>query len=84
MKYILSLILLCLTATGYSQAKQYLYYFDKDLNSADKNSAVFYGTGEPDGNLLKVMLYNNKDKHLIMIEHRKAYRIQPVTITKPK
>ncbi len=69
MKYILLLILHFVTIAGVSQGKQYLYYFDKDLNSVDKNNAVFYGTGVPEENLIKLMLYNNKDKHLIMIEH---------------
>ena len=36
---------------------------------ADEAHAVFYGTGAYENGLLKLMLYNNKDRHLIMIEH---------------
>ncbi len=69
MKYILSALLFLFSAGCFSQSKQYLYYFDKDLNSVDQSHALFYGTGEYENGLLKLMLYNNKDKHLIMIEH---------------
>jgi hypothetical protein len=69
MKYILSALLLLASAGCFSQAKEYLYYFDRDLNMADESHAVFYGTGAYENGLLKLMLYNNQDKHLIMIEH---------------
>lgn len=69
MKYILSYFLLIVSFTGLSQSKQYLYYFDKDLNPVEKIKAAFYGTGEYEDGLMKLMLYNNADKHLIMIEH---------------
>lgn len=62
--------LLLIISTGcFCQTKKYLYYFDKDLNSTDQSHALFYGTGEYENGLIKLMLYNNKDKHLIMIEH---------------
>ena len=69
MKRILFFPLLIVSLVSYSQTKQYLYYFDKDLNSVEKTKAVFYGTGDYDNGLMKLMLYNNTGKHLIMIEH---------------
>lgn len=69
MKYILPAFLLIISTRCFCQTKKYLYYFDKDLNSADQSHALFYGTGEYENGLIKLMLYNNKDKHLIMIEH---------------
>ncbi len=63
-----SLLLLFVVVTSYSQNSQYMYYFDKDLNTVDKSKAVFYGTGEREDTLVKLMLYNSKDKHLILIE----------------
>jgi hypothetical protein len=69
MKYILLSLLLIISLAGYSQAKRYLYYFDKDLNPSKKSKTIFYGTGEYEDGLMKLMLYNNADKHLIMIEH---------------
>jgi hypothetical protein len=70
MKYF-SLLFLCivLSAAGKSQGKEYLYYFDSDLKMADSAHAVFYGTGGMDGDRLRLMLYDMKDKHLIMIQH---------------
>jgi hypothetical protein len=69
MKYILSAFLLIMSIGCFCQSKQYLYYFDKDLNSVNQSHAIFYGTGEYENGLMKLMLYNNKDRHLIMIEH---------------
>jgi len=62
-------LLLIISSACFSQSKEFLYYFDKDLNMADEAHAVFYGTGAYENGLLKLMLYNNKDRHLIMIEH---------------
>ncbi len=63
-----SLLLLLSAIPCYSQNSQYMYYFDKDLNTVDKSKAVFYGTGEREDTLVKLMLYNSRDKHLILIE----------------
>ena len=41
----------------------------KILNAAEKTKAIFYGTGEYENGLIRLMLYNNLDKHLILIEH---------------
>ena len=62
-------LLLIISSACFSQSKEFLYYFDKDLNMSDEAHAVFYGTGAYENGLLKLMLYNNKDRHLIMIEH---------------
>ena len=69
MKIIFAAMLLTISPACFSQSKEFLYYFDKDLNMADEAHAVFYGTGAYENGLLKLMLYNNKDRHLIMIEH---------------
>jgi hypothetical protein len=69
MRIIATAWLLLVSSACFCQDKQYLYYFDKDLNTAEKSNAVFYGTGVPEDGLIKLMLYNSNDKHLIMIEH---------------
>ncbi len=75
-RLVFGFLFLCITSASFSQTKQYLYYFDKDLNTVESSKAVFYGTGAYEGDLLKLMLYNNLDKHLVMIEHFKDSSLQ--------
>ena len=69
MKYLLPTLLLFASIAGFSQTKRYLYYFDNDLNSVAKSKAVFYGSGEYEEGLIKLMVYNNNDKQLVMVQH---------------
>jgi len=68
-KPLLGCLLLFFSNTSFSQAKQYLYYFDKDLNTTVKGKAVYYGIGENDQGLIKLTLYNSAHKNLVLIEH---------------
>ncbi len=69
MKHIFFALLLVASSTGFAQDKQYIYYFDGNLNATTSDKAVFYGTGSYEDSLLRLMLYNNFDKHLIAIQH---------------
>jgi hypothetical protein len=69
MRIIVATLLLLVSSICFSQDKQYVYYFDKDLRPADKAHAVFYGTGQKENGLVKLMLYNSSDKHLLLTEH---------------
>lgn len=72
MKYrkpLLGCLLLFFSITSFSQAKQFLYYFDKNLNTTVKKKAVYYGIGENDQGLIKLTLYNWAHKNLVLIEH---------------
>jgi len=69
MKNFLPTLLLFMSIAAHSQAKRYLYYFDKDFISTEKSKAVFYGTGEFEAGLVKLSVYNNADKQLLMVEH---------------
>ncbi|MEO6221445.1 MAG: energy transducer TonB [Ginsengibacter sp.] len=66
----LSIIMFTFSATGFSQAKQFSYYFDKDLNPSSSSNAVFNGKGiyQKDG-LFEFRLYNSSNKNLVLIEH---------------
>jgi antitoxin component YwqK of YwqJK toxin-antitoxin module len=60
---------LFITITSFSQTKQYLYYFDKNINSTDQSKSIFSGIGASEDSLFKLILYNASTKHLILIEH---------------
>lgn len=66
----LSIVLFVFSGAGFSQTKQFAYYFDRDLNPASQPNAVFYGKGMYQTNgLFEFRLYNSSNKNLIMIEH---------------
>lgn len=69
MKYILSALLLIASAGCFSQAKQYAYYFDKDLNSTSKENAVASGVGTYSDGLFEVRIYNAATKKLLWTQH---------------
>ena len=69
MKYILSALLLIVSAGCFSQAKQYLYYFDKDLNPVPKENAVANGVGTYSDGLFEVSIYNTASKKLLWTQH---------------
>ncbi|HVZ98344.1 MAG TPA: energy transducer TonB [Chitinophagaceae bacterium] len=70
MKYFsLSLICIILSLAGKGQDKRYEYFFDKDLNLVAKEVSVIYGVGEYEGDHLRLMLYNNRFKQVIVIQH---------------
>lgn len=62
--------LLLLSAAGFSQEKQFAYYFDKDLNPAPKANATFSGRGMYQSNgLFELRLYNLSNQKLLLIEN---------------
>ena len=52
-----------------SQAKQYIYYFDKDLNITDSSQSLFNGLGTNDDSLFKLVLFSSVSKRLILMKH---------------
>lgn len=69
MRNIFFAMLLIASSPSFAQDKEYLYYFDSNLNITRADSAVFYGTGSYEDSLLRLMLYKSSDKHLIIIQH---------------
>jgi hypothetical protein len=69
MKLILSAMLLILSLVSFSQSKQYLYYFDKDLNSAQKDKASLNGVGIYSANLFDIKVYNASNNKLLWNQH---------------
>src|SRR5688500_13250291 len=71
MKYniLLPVFLLFISLTGFSQAKQYLYYFDKEFNATQKATSVFNGIGIYENGRLELRMYNTGNKNLVSIEH---------------
>ena len=69
MKYFILTIGILLSITLRGQDKQYVYYFDKDLNVTGKEMAVYYGMAQTDGDLLRLMLYTFPDKQLVGVQH---------------
>ena len=69
MKNLLLPLLLFISIAGHSQAKRYLYYFDKDFGPTEKSKAVFYGTGESEEGLIKLSIYNRADEQLLVVQH---------------
>ncbi len=62
--------LFILSAAGFSQEKQFAYYFDKDLNPGSKVNAAFYGRGMYQPNdLFEFRLYNSANNNLLRIEN---------------
>jgi hypothetical protein len=54
---------------SFSQSKQFLYYFDKDLNATPKESAVFNGIGQNENGLLEFKIFNASTKKLLIVQH---------------
>ncbi len=54
----------------FRQVKQFVYYFDSNLNPANQSNSVFTGNGayQADG-LFEFRLHNSSTKKLILIEH---------------
>lgn len=65
-----SLLLFIFSGAGFGQAKQFVYYFDSDLNPAAKSVATFTGKGiyQAPG-LFEFRLYNSSTNKLILIDH---------------
>lgn len=68
MKFIFSLLLIISTGC-FSQIKQYLYYFDKDLNSTLKEKAVANGVGVYADGLFEMKIYNASGNSLLWSRH---------------
>lgn len=69
MKYILlATLLFSISIKVTSQSKRFLYYFDKDFNSATKEHAVFNGVGAYVNDLLELRVYNAQNKNLVFLE----------------
>ena len=64
-----SCVLVFITITSFSQAKRYLYFFDKDLNPTEKAKSIFNGIGVYENGLMELRLYNSLNKNLVCIEH---------------
>jgi len=54
---------------SFSQSKQFLYYFDKDLNATPKESAVFNGIGQKENGLLEFKIFNASNNKLLIVQH---------------
>ncbi|HEY8659250.1 MAG TPA: energy transducer TonB [Hanamia sp.] len=69
MKTFLFPLLLIISSACFSQSKQYLYYFDKDLNSTPKEKAILDGVGTNTANLFEIKIYNASNKNLLWSQH---------------
>lgn len=69
MKIILSALLLIISSACFSQSKQYLYYFDKDLNSTTKEKAILNGVGTYAANLFEIKVFNASNNNLLWTQH---------------
>ena len=69
MKIIFSLLLLIISTGCFCQTKQYLYYFDKDLNSTPKEKAVANGVGVYADGLFEMKIYNASNNSLLWSQH---------------
>ncbi|MDQ2751924.1 MAG: hypothetical protein M3R72_02770, partial [Bacteroidota bacterium] len=77
MKYFfLPAILLVISITANSQAKQFRYYFNKDLDASTKEKAVFTGVGSYVNDLFEFKLYNVQTNNLLAIQHFKDSLLQ--------
>src|SRR5450432_4089901 len=65
----ISCVLLFATITSFCQVKKYLYYFDQELNPAEKAKSIFSGLGMYENDLMKLVIYNTSDKSLLLTEH---------------
>jgi antitoxin component YwqK of YwqJK toxin-antitoxin module len=61
--------LLFITITSFSQTKQYLYYFDKNMNLTEQSKSIFNGIGAKEDSLFKLILFNATTKQLVLTEH---------------
>ncbi len=52
-----------------AQEKQYVYYFDRDLNPAAKETAIFVGKGTQVDSLFEFRLFTEDSNHLVAIDH---------------
>lgn len=74
--FFLPAILLAISITATSQAKQFRYYFDKDLDISTKEKAVFYGVGNYINDLFEFKMYNVQGNDLLVIQHFKDSLLQ--------
>ncbi len=65
----LSILIFIFSASGFSQQKQFSYYFDQDLAPTNKSSAVFNGKGVYQNGLFEFRLYYSANNNLVSIEH---------------
>lgn len=68
-RILLPALLLIISATVFSQPKRYLYYFDKDLNSTEKEKAVFNGIGIYINDLFEFKMFGTSGSNLLLIQH---------------
>lgn len=64
-------VLLFITITSFSQTKQYLYYFDKNMNSTEQSKSIYSGIGASEDSLFKLIIYTPSTKQLLLVEHFK-------------
>jgi antitoxin component YwqK of YwqJK toxin-antitoxin module len=74
--FFLPAILLIISITATSQAKQFRYYFNKDLDASTKEKAVFTGVGSYVNDLFEFKLYNVQTNDLLAIQHFKDSLLQ--------
>ncbi|MBA3674216.1 MAG: energy transducer TonB [Chitinophagaceae bacterium] len=65
--FIFYLILFFICSSSFSQNKKFIYYFDSELNSADKQKSMFTGTGSMENNLLKLHVIHNTTKQTVIL-----------------
>lgn len=63
------LSLLFISVKGFSQSKEFKYYFDKNLKPIEKAEAAFTGTGTYYGAGIELKLYDASDKNLVSTGH---------------
>jgi antitoxin component YwqK of YwqJK toxin-antitoxin module len=69
MKMALFCITFIISSACPGQSKQYLYYFDKDLNSTKKEKAIFKGLGSYVNGSFEISVYNTSQKNIVWIQH---------------
>jgi antitoxin component YwqK of YwqJK toxin-antitoxin module len=67
--FIFCLVTFSFISTGFSQQQQFVYYFDKALNSCKKADAIITGKGYKDEGLFKLDYFVNQTGLLLMSVH---------------
>lgn len=75
-KFLFCIAILFTCITSFSQTKNYIYYFDKDLNSVQDSTSILKGIGEYQNGLFALSIYNTQNKNLVILEHFKDSSLQ--------
>jgi hypothetical protein len=65
----LTALLSLISITGFSQDKQFVYYFDKDFNPTEKSKSVYNGIGMVNNDLFEFRMYDALTNKLLLIAH---------------